>query len=569
MRKKLGAMRGWMLLILGGVLLVNIKRVFVDFDVDCEYAIALSYRMARGDHMISQMWEPHQTSAFLNAAFIWLYMLVTGTTTGLALYLNGIGLLAKLGVAAVFFRTLRKDCDRQILLLMCAFFLAVNAKNTIILDFSNLMVYFSILSFCALYAHLRRQEAGRPWFLILAAACFCLEVLAYPSALILFPLMLAILYRYSAAKGRDMAVYAGTCFALGAAFAAFVILQTGWERFLVCVRHIVTGDSTHQVGGLAGQLMVYAGDLGNMAVLFAACGILAFLAVRVLGRRGGAIGKGRYVRAFFALLMLHNFCQTLFDVSDNTLPTDIRLLYTAIYVPVLVLAFALQKHCAEGERMAFRTGAAISIGGSVAVLLLTNLTFLTTAAYLILGIMVSMLPIGAYLRQAAPQIRGVRAYRLILAFLAVVLFRNVYVMRPLNRMHATVFSAGNVVLAGPMMGICTDYMGAYIRNSNLYDWTRFVREGDRILIVGLPASTIGYLYEDTEICVDSTISTPTYSEKLLDYWELNPWKEPNVVILDCWFGEPRVPADAWIMGWLEENFDSYEDGTYVRVYRRE
>lgn len=367
-----------------------------------------------------------------------------------------------------------------------------------------------------------------------------------------------------------MALYSGTCFALGGAFAAFLILQTGWERFWTCARNIVTGDSTHQVGGFLGQLKVYGEDMGNMAVLFAGCGIAALLAVKVLGRRKGVSGKGRYVKAFFLLLFLHNFCQTLLDVSDNSLPTDIRLLYTAVYVPVLALAFGLQGYCGKEERMAFRMGAAISIGGCVAVLLLTNLTFLTTAAYLVLGIMVSMLPIGAYLRQTAPEAAGPgRAYRLLLVFLAVVLFRNLYVMRPLNRMHATVFSAGNVVKAGPMMGIFTDYMGAYIRNSNLYDWTRFVEEGDRILIVGLPASTIGYLYKDTEICVDSTISTPTYSEKLLAYWELNPWKEPNVVVLDCWFGEPRVPEDAWVMGWLEENFDSYVDGTYVRVYRRQ
>ena len=27
-------------------------------------------------------------------------------------------------------------------------------------------------------------------------------------------------------------------------------------------------------------------------------------------------------------------------------------------------------------------------------------------------------------------------------------------------------------------------------------------------------SNIGYLYEDTEVCIDSTICTPTYNEKL-------------------------------------------------------
>ena len=98
-----------------GVILVCIKRIFTDFDIDCEYAIALSYRMARGDKMIVQMWEPHQTSAFLNAIFIKIYLFLTGTVTGIALYLNIMGTLAKAGVAIVFYRTFRKICDHKIL----------------------------------------------------------------------------------------------------------------------------------------------------------------------------------------------------------------------------------------------------------------------------------------------------------------------------------------------------------------------------------------------------------------------------------------------------------------------
>lgn len=243
MTKKLDRVRGWMLLILAGVILVNIKRLFIDFSVDCEYAIAMSYRMARGDYMITQMWEPHQTSAFLNSAFIWLYMLLTGTTTGIALYLNGVGLLAKLGVAFAFCRTLRRDIESRLLFLMCAFFMTVNAKDIIILDFSNMMIYFSILCFCALYVHLRKQGAAETVFLMLAAVCFCLEVLSYPSAIILFPLMLAILNRYSVFRCRDMVLFSGTCIVIGSTFIGFLLIRTGWERFWPCVRNIVTGDS--------------------------------------------------------------------------------------------------------------------------------------------------------------------------------------------------------------------------------------------------------------------------------------------------------------------------------------
>ena len=45
------------ILLLIGVLAVNIKRIFMDFEIDAEYAIAMSYRLATGDKMFLQMWE--------------------------------------------------------------------------------------------------------------------------------------------------------------------------------------------------------------------------------------------------------------------------------------------------------------------------------------------------------------------------------------------------------------------------------------------------------------------------------------------------------------------------------
>ena len=160
---------------------------------------------------------------------------------------------------------------------------------------------------------------------------------------------------------------------------------------------------------------------------------------------------------------------------------------------------------------------------------------------------------------------------MLILFVCVFLFRNIYVIRSMSLpTNVKLLSISGIVKDGPMAGLVSDYMGPYIANSNLNDWRQNVRKGDRVLIVGtIHLSTIGYLYEDTEICVDSTICTPTYSEKLLSYWEMNPWKEPNVVVLDCWFGEPRIAENEWIMKWIEEHFDSYVDGRYVRFYRRE
>lgn len=572
MRKIFDSKTNWIKIIFVGVVLVNIKRVFLDLGVDFEYAIVQSYRMVRGDHMITQMWEPHQTSAFLNAFFIKIFLMLTGSTTGIALYLNAVGLAVKLGVVYVFYRTMRRYCDRDILFFMCAFFMAVNAKEFIILDFSNMMIYFSVLVFCCLFLSFQREESAKKGRLcvVLASICFCLEVLSYPSTALLFPFLLALLHRYSAEKKKDMLLFSVVSFLFGGIYAAYLILQAGWEQFGICLNYILTGDETHRISRYGDQLKAYMTDIGSIVLLFCVFVLLSLLIGKFIERiRGNSLTGFQYVQIGVLLFLICNLIQLAIDVKDIGFSVTVRLMYAMIYVPILIIAFRLKKYCSEEEWMAFHVGAEISIVSCMAVLLLTDCTLLVSLPYLLLGIMVSMLPIGAYLRGALPDKGWIKKYGLILLFLLLAIFRNIYNFLPANGSHATILSVRQIIREGPMKGLLSDYMGGYIRNTNWEDWEQYVQDGDKILIVGNPVSIIGYLYKDTEICVDSTISTPTFYDKLLTYWELNPWKEPNVVILDCWYGEPLVAEDTWIMGWIEENFDSYEEGSFVRIYRRE
>ena len=76
---------------------------------DAEYELAMGYRMMKGDIPIIQMWEPNQTSAFLCAILMKLYVSVTGTTTGIVLFMNGAGYLLR-----VCINYLRKSWGRYL-----------------------------------------------------------------------------------------------------------------------------------------------------------------------------------------------------------------------------------------------------------------------------------------------------------------------------------------------------------------------------------------------------------------------------------------------------------------------
>lgn len=77
------------LLILGSIL-AAIKLIFVDYTMDEEYQIVMAYRNLQGDTLFGTMWEPHQTSAFVCAVLLRLYTAITGTTTGVVLFLRSI-----------------------------------------------------------------------------------------------------------------------------------------------------------------------------------------------------------------------------------------------------------------------------------------------------------------------------------------------------------------------------------------------------------------------------------------------------------------------------------------------
>ena len=70
--------------------------------------------MLSGDRMFLEMWEPHQTSAFLTAALMWIYEKIFRTTTGIVLYLQVCGILIRGGIALLLYRALRRELEKPL-----------------------------------------------------------------------------------------------------------------------------------------------------------------------------------------------------------------------------------------------------------------------------------------------------------------------------------------------------------------------------------------------------------------------------------------------------------------------
>lgn len=273
-----------------------------------------------------------------------------------------------------------------------------------------------------------------------------------------------------------------------------------------------------------------------------------------------------YLISFLVVLCGYHFFSALF-VGD-------RYRYLAIFPAVILCGGLVCRECDKAEKMIYVLGAVLSLGALTATLMLTNLTFLTGVAYMILGVMVSFVPIGRYLETRWSSGIKIASQTVLVLFCAVTIFRSGFLAIYGDYVNASIFyilKAPKIIQYGPLKGIVTDYFSGYVINETAEEWSEYIQEQDSILIVtsGYLSST-AYMFADTEIAAPSTICTPTYDEQLLRYWELYPEKYPDVVIVSCWYGELKVSEDSYIMHWLENEFqaDRIQDGVFWRYYRR-
>lgn len=88
-----------------------LKILFVGYDIDEQYAISMAYRLLKGDRLLADLWEPHQTSGWLCMLLMAPYVAFFHTTTGIILYLRIWGLLLHCGVGLFLYRTLKSYLD--------------------------------------------------------------------------------------------------------------------------------------------------------------------------------------------------------------------------------------------------------------------------------------------------------------------------------------------------------------------------------------------------------------------------------------------------------------------------
>lgn len=119
----------WKYLLLAASIVATVKIIFFGFDIDEQYAVSMAYRLVQGDRMFLEMWEPHQTSAFFSAAFLWLYMQLFHTLKYSVLFLRTVGVVTQLLISILTYRTFRKFVTENTAFVIAVFLLQYHSQE--------------------------------------------------------------------------------------------------------------------------------------------------------------------------------------------------------------------------------------------------------------------------------------------------------------------------------------------------------------------------------------------------------------------------------------------------------
>lgn len=567
----------------GMILLVAVKLIFVGSSVDEGYGIELAWRLARGDRMLLELWEPHQTSAIFGAALVRLFWLFSGgSNTGLILYMHICGIVFQFLTAYFLYRVLKTILPRDIedfAFLAGGIFMLCYPKGIIAPEYSNLQNCFTTV--CALcfvmFMHRISEkrdgkgENGKAWrYLVFSGISLSGAVLAYPSMVILYPVMILLLCCALREK-RIQAVLAlsAPCILFAGVFVGYLFSYMNIEQISRGIAYVLN-DGAHSEGVFAKLDEICVG--GFTLILRCAICLGAAYAGISLFKRKMPLDDRRQIcltSCFVALLtaFVWQIGYWLFrDEFVNQPQTELVFLC----ILAVVLYSYSKKETVERELFYL---VVFSATGLMAAIILSNFKLIELVAYLSLGAIAGAGILykkgdDVFQRPEQKMFWKKLMFSVMSAWIIMLSFGRVWVTSQGGELHTTPFEVRNIQKSGPGIGILTNYMTGYRYNIIAGEWPTLVQDGESLLYVG--PSSFYYMFGDVIISSPNTISTPIYDATILEYWEMHPERYPDVVFVESCYGDLIYGDDNFMIKWLNEEYgaSSITDLEYIRVYRK-
>lgn len=576
--------RIWLLLciVLAGATALSVGRSWIiGLDMDEQYAVVLAYRIAKGDMLIREIWDPHQTSAILPALLIKVFLLFAEDNTFLLLYLRISGTLFQAIVSFLWYRVMRAEYGKRPALLTALVFFHTMAKWIVTPEFANQQLLFWILMILCLYCY---EKNRKDRYCVYAGIAMCFTVLAYPSCVLLFVFYLIWLGRR---EKRGAIFLTLTCVAGAGIFTWLFLSDLSFSEFALYMEQILA-DPMHSEGILT-KLAAYCREAAGLAVYVLAyliMGLIIFFMIEkiVCKKIDWKEAYQKKSSIFLLVLCIAAVDQIRMWLFWHTPTVHPQLHYLLLYA----LGGFLYYSGTEEKRRSWNTLYALawrsSLVGFGAVLLLTNLDLKSSFVHLLPGMLVALLfwcDSRSTQKDSSGTVMafskvGLIAQAKILCGVALpvlwVLFligARGYLVRADEGMSMNVFVVKQKALYGAAKNVYCSYMTGYQYNSDFLFIEENLEPGTRGLYIGRELLMV-YLMNDMEICTPSVISTPVYNERYLKYYEMNPDKMPEVLIIDKGYFQAMNNNPEFISKWVKEeyNWEKKKESDFLWIVER-
>ena len=541
--------------------MVTVKRLFFGLDIDEQYAVTLAYRIAKGDMLLKEIWEPHQTSALIMALPVWIFIKITDGTAYLGLFLRLIGIAIQTLTAMLWFTVFRGKCGKIVALSTSFLVFLVLPKLILSPEFNNMQIWFFVISVLFIVKGLDKESKSD---IALAGAFLFLEILAYPTCILVYISFVILMF---VLKRKYALILALPALIGGILLGLFLALKLGVKDILFYLS-CVLDDGAHSEGVLA-KLLGYIKEIPALLLhllAFAALAALACALVKLILKEKG-LGKRDFYRVitfFNTIAFVHQIISWLVFKAFIFYP---QYAYVTLFISGIVVFIRERKELEKEYKYAFLFTYIGNVVALLSILMLTNLNLKATFIHLIPADAVAVILIcEMYRRDESLSKDRAHAVIFVFAFIAMLFVNQGVLVRTSDEgRYKDVFLVRQKVLSGPGNKIYAAYMEGYELNEDETLLKSLIPDGAKVLYIG--NNDFVYMIGDYEIASPSVISTPTFGENLIMYYEVNPEKIPEYIVVKK--GYLKEEEGEFVGDWMESSFKTEEmwENEFVSVYK--
>lgn len=491
----------------------------IGYDMDEQYAYAIAFRLLKGDFFLKEMWEPHQTSAILEALIMAGYLKLFGST-GIVLFSRLVGMIIHLSLMFCLYHYLKTRINETYAFVTVGIIAFSIPKLMYTTDFSNQLMWFELIYILALSMYYG-GETRKKIYLVIAGISLTLGTLAYPALIVLVPdsaYTVVRLRKDGKLLIKESICLATPCFAGLAAFMAILLAKMDFANLCTNLK-LVLKDGSHSAS-LTEKLSINLNSLLTV-LIFGIIYLIISLLIWLIFKNKLKKDIGQIIYILVTVCFIGQLIIWIFGKEYINFPRVEMFLATGF-----LLAEGITRKKNEEQTRDFLLFTVVPFAAFIGVSLLTNHPFLVSAPFL------SYVLVGLALRTKKNNGESLqRAQKVCLyASLAIILFGNLFLIRTAGGERNTLIDKGTVIHNGPAKGVIADYVIAG-RIKDDYDLiTSAIPENSKVFYMGYDSDI--YMYGNYEVCSPSTISTPTYNENTLKYFEINKNKKPDFIICE-------------------------------------